>query len=155
VQAGPAETRDLFEKGVVDTLTSPWGSMLLFGLEKVTKYSMEMPVTTSTFQWIMNHKTYNSMSATQKKAIDDHCTTEWASKFSGPWIDYEAAGQAKLKAVPDREIYSISPAQTEEWKKSAEFLYKQWTDDVRKTGVDPDTAMKELRALLSENKGGF
>ena len=41
VQAGPAETRDLVDKGVVDTLTSPWGSMLLFGLEKVTKYSLD------------------------------------------------------------------------------------------------------------------
>src|SRR5262245_55159481 len=38
VQAGPSESRALVEKGVVDTLTSPWGSMLLFGMEKVTKF---------------------------------------------------------------------------------------------------------------------
>jgi len=155
VQAGPAETRDLFEKGVVDTLTSPWGSMLLFGLEKVTKYSLDTPVTTSTFQWIMNHKTYNAMSAAQKKVIDDHCTTDWASKFAGPWIDYEAGGLAKLKAVPGREIYSITPEQTALWQKSAEFLTKQWGDDVRKAGGDPDTIMKELRTALSQANAGF
>ena len=77
VQAGPAETRDLLEKGVVDAVTSPYGSMFLFGMEKVTKYTLELPVTTSTFQWIINWKTYNSMSASQKKAIDDHCTDRY------------------------------------------------------------------------------
>src|SRR5262245_16657816 len=92
VQAGPSETRDLLEKGVVDAVTSPYGSMYLFGMEKVTKYTLEMPVTTSTFQWIMNRKQYDSMSDKQKKAIDDHCSTDMASKFAGPWIDFEAAG---------------------------------------------------------------
>jgi TRAP-type C4-dicarboxylate transport system substrate-binding protein len=155
VQAGPSETRDLFEKGVIDTLTSPWGSMLLFGTDKVTKYSLETPVTTSTFQWIMNHKTYNAMSASQKKVIDDHCTTDVASKFAGPWIDYEAAGKEKLRAVSGREMYGISAGQTEEWKKSADFLYKQWNEDVRKVGGDPDTIMKELKSAMNEFKGGF
>ena len=82
--------------------------MLLFGMEKVTKYTLELPVTTSTFQWIMNWKTYNAMSAAQKKVIDDHCTTDWASKFAGPWIDFEAGGLTKVKAMPNREIYPIT-----------------------------------------------
>ena len=155
VQAGPAETRDLVDKGVVDTLTSPWGSMLLFGLEKVTKYSLDLPVTTSTFQWIVNPKTYNDMSAAQKKVIDDHCTSDWAAKFAGPWIDYEADGVIKLKAVPNREIYSITAQQTEEWKQSAQFLYKQWADDVRKAGGDPDAIMKELQTALVQFNAGF
>ena len=112
-------------------------------------------VTTSTFQWIMYPKTYNAMSAAQKKVIDDHCTTDWASKFAGPWIDYEAGGLAKLKAVPGREIYSITPEQTALWQKSAEFLTKQWGDDVRKAGGDPDTIMKELRTALNQANAGF
>ena len=155
VQAGPAETRDLVEKGVVDTITSPWGSMLLFGLEKVTKYSLDLPVTTSTFQWIINWKTYNEMSAAQKKVIDDHCTTEWAAKFAGPWIDFEAGGVTKLKAEPGREIYAVSAEQAEEWKRSADPIYKQWSDDVRKVGNNPDAVMKELKDALAEFKAGL
>jgi TRAP-type C4-dicarboxylate transport system substrate-binding protein len=155
VQAGPAETRDLLEKGVVDSLTSPWGSIFLFGIDKVTKYHMELPVTVSTFQWIMNWKTYNAMSAAQKKVIDDHCTTDHASRFAGPWIDYEAAAVEKLRAMPDREVYTSTAAQTDEWRKSAEPLYKQWGEDVRKAGGDPDTIMKELQTAMNQYKGGF
>jgi len=155
VQAGPSETRDLMDKGVVDAASSPWGSVILFGLDKVTKYHLEMPVTTSTFQWIMNKKIYESMSAAQKKVIDDHCTSDRASKFAGPWIDYEAAGMAKLKADPAHDVYSITAEQTAEWKKSSEFLYKKWADDVRKVGGDADTIIKELQTLLVQYKAGF
>jgi TRAP-type C4-dicarboxylate transport system substrate-binding protein len=155
VPAGPAETRDLMAKGVVDTLTSPYGSMFLFGTEKTTKYTLELPVTVSTFQWIMNWKTYNEMSAAQKKVIDDHCTNDWAAKFAGPWIDYEAGGGPKLKALKDREMYSVTDAQYGEWRKSAEFLYKRWEDDVRKVGSDPGIVLKELQTALAQHKAGF
>ena len=155
VPAGPSETRDLMSKGVVDTLTSPYGSMFLFGTDKTTKYTLELPVTTSTFQWIMNWKTYNAMSAAQKKVVDDHCTNDWGAKFAGPWIDFEAGGGPRLKALKDREMYSVSAAQFEEWKRSADFLYKQWADNVRKVGGDSDTIMKELQTALSQFKAGF
>ncbi len=155
VPAGPAETRDLMDKGVVDTLTSPYGSMFLFGTEKTTKYTLELPVTVSTFQWIMNWSTYNSMSAAQKKVIDAHCTTDWATKFAGPWIDFEAGGGPRLKALTDRDMYSTTAEQTELWKKSAEPVFKQWSDSVRKVNADPDTILKELRTALGQYKAGM
>jgi TRAP-type C4-dicarboxylate transport system substrate-binding protein len=155
VQAGPAEMRDLLEKGVADTTSSPWGSMLLFGIEKVTKYSLDLPMTTSTFQWIINWKDYNEMSAAQKRVIDDHCTPEWAEKFAGPWIDFEAGGITKLKAVPDREIYSVTPEQVVQWKQSAAPVYEQWSNDVRKTGADPASVMKELKEALAQYNAGM
>jgi TRAP-type transport system periplasmic protein len=155
VPAGPAETRDLMDKGVVDTLTSPYGSMFLFGTEKTTKYTLELPVTVSTFQWIMNSNTYNSMSAAQKKVIDAHCTTDWAARFAGPWIDFEAGGGPRLKALADREMYSATAEQTELWKKSAEPVFKQWSDSVRKVGADPDAILKELRTALAQYNAGM
>ncbi len=127
----------------------------MFGMEKVTKYTLELPVKTSTFQWIMNKKTYDSMSDRQKKAIDDHCSTDMASKFAGPWIDYEAAGVIKLRTEPGRETYMVTEEQIAEWKKSTEPAFKQWADDVRKTGADPDTVLKELQSALNQFKGGF
>ena len=43
----------------------------------------------------------------------------------------------------------------EEWKKSAEPVYKQWADEVRKAGNDPDTILKELRTALAQNNAGM
>jgi TRAP-type C4-dicarboxylate transport system substrate-binding protein len=155
VQASAPEVRDVLEKGVADALTFPWGSVLLFGVEKVTKYHMDVPLHTTTFQWLMNKGTYDRMSAAQKKVIDDHCTTEWAGRFADPWADYERAGLAKLKADSGREVYSITADQLDEWKKSTEPLHKQWADSVRKVGGDPDTIMKELKDALAQYKAAY
>ena len=54
VQSGPSEAADLLSKGVADALTFPWGSVTLLGADKVTKYHLDIPLATATFQWIMN-----------------------------------------------------------------------------------------------------
>ena len=66
---------------MAEAVNFPWGSVPLLGVDKVTKYHMDAPLNTVTFQWLMNPKTYAAMSPAQKKVIDDHCTTEWAGKF--------------------------------------------------------------------------
>ena len=112
----------MLDKGVADAVTFPWGSVVLFGVDKVTKYHMDAPLYVTTFAYTMNKGTYERMSAAQKKVIDDHCTTEWAGKIGGPWADFEHAGIAKIKAEPGHEVYSITDEQLGEWKKSAEPL---------------------------------
>jgi hypothetical protein len=37
-----------------------------------------------------------------------------------------------------------------QWKKAAEPLVKTWADGVKRTGVDPDKAMDELKASLAK-----
>ena len=95
------------------------------------------------------------MSAKQKKAIDDHCTNEWALKVAAPWADFEHAGIAKIKAESGHEVYELTPAQLGEWKKAAAPLEKAWADNVKKVGVDPDAAMKELKADLVKYKAAY
>ena len=67
----------------------------------------------------MNKKKYEGMSPAQKKAIDDHCTNEWALRVAAPWADFERAGVAKLTNEPGHEVYTISDAQLAEWKQAA------------------------------------
>jgi len=155
VTTSPTEIRDVIEKGVADATTSPYGSVLLFGIDKVTKYHLEIPLATTTFQWIMNKDTYNAMSAAQKKVIDDHCTNDWAARFADPWADFEAAGINKLRELPGHEIVSVNDEQLKEWKTSAEPVYKTWADSVRKTGGDPDVVLKDLRSALEQYKASF
>src|SRR3954464_14036232 len=155
VQSSAPEVRDILEKGVADAVTFPWGSIPLFGIDKVVKYHMEVPLYVTTFAWVMNKATYGQMSATQKKVIDDHCTNEWAGKVAGPWADFEHAGIAKLKGEAGHEVYTISDAQLAEWKKAAEPLEKSWADAVKKAGGDPDAVMKELKASLGKYSAAY
>ena len=155
VQAAAPEVRDILEKGVADAVTFPWGSVPLFGIDKVTKYHLDMPLYVTTFAFVFNKAKYNEMSAAQKKVIDNHCTPQWALKVAAPWADFEHAGIAKIKAEAGHEIYEPSAAQVAEWKRAAEPLEKTWADNVRKTGGDPDAIMKELKAQLAKDKAAY
>jgi len=154
VQSSAPEVRDLLEKGVADAVTFPWGSVPLFGIDKVTKYHMEVPLYVTTFAFVFNKDKYNQMSASQKKVIDDHCTNEWALRVASPWADFEHSGIAKLKAE-GHDVYTLSPEQLGEWKKAADPLEKAWATNVKKTGGDPDTMMKELKAELAKFNSAY
>jgi len=150
VQTSAPEVRDTIERGVADAVTFPWGSLVLFGIDKVTKYHMDAPLYVTTFVLVMNKDTYNAMSDRQKKAIDDNCNTEAAGRVGKPWGDFEDAGLGKVKAEPGQEVYTLTADQLAQWKKASEPLVKTWADGVKKTGVDPDAALKELKASLAK-----
>ena len=155
VQASAPEVRDIIDKGVADAVTFPWGSVPLFGIDKVTKDHLDMPLYVTTFAFVFNRAKYNEMSAAQKKVIDNHCTPEWALKVAAPWADFEHAGIAKIKAEAGHEVYEPSAAQVAEWKKAAEPLAQTWADNVKKAGGDPDAIMKELKAELAKFKAAY
>ena len=64
--------------------------------------------------------------------------------------DFERGGVAKLTAEPGHEVYTIAPAQLDEWRKAAEPVVKIWADAARKVGVDPDVALAELKASVQK-----
>jgi TRAP-type C4-dicarboxylate transport system substrate-binding protein len=155
VQSSAPEVRDILEKGVAEAVTFPWGSVPLFGIDKVTKYHIDAPLYATTFAFVFSPTTYSQMSAAQKKVIDDHCTNEWALRVAAPWADYEHAGIGKLKADPAHEVYPLTADQLAEWKKAAEPLEKAWAANVKKAGGDPDAAMKELKESLAKFKAAY
>ena len=59
VQASAPEIRDVLEKGVADAAGSPWGSMQLFGIDKVTKYHIDAPFYVSEQVWVLNKAKYD------------------------------------------------------------------------------------------------
>ncbi len=152
VQSSAPEVRDLLEKGVADAVSFPWGSVILFGIDKVVKYHMEAPLYVTTFAFVMNKDKYNQMSERQKKAVDAHCNNEQAGKVAAPWGQFEDSGVDKIKAQGDHEVYKLTPEQTTAWKKAAEPLYRKWSQDAAKTGIDAEAAMKDLKAALARHK---
>src|SRR6201998_4822002 len=68
VQSSAPEARDIIERGVADAVTFPWGSLALFGIDKVTKFQMDAPLYVTTFAFVFNKAKYNMMSDTQHQA---------------------------------------------------------------------------------------
>ena len=155
VQASAPESRDMLERGVADAITFPWGSTMLFGIDKVVKYHADAALYTAGFAWVMNKEKYEALAPAQKKVIDDHCTTEWAVKLASPWADFESAGRDKIKAMPDHVVTTLTPEQLTAWKIAVEPLRKNWAASVRKVGIDPDVAYGELKAALTKYKAAY
>ncbi|MEY4362916.1 MAG: hypothetical protein RLZZ24_268, partial [Pseudomonadota bacterium] len=155
VQASAPESRDILERGVAEAITFPWGSLTLFGIDKVVKYHMDVPLYVTPFVWVMNKDKYNSLSATQKKAVDSHCTSEWAEKVGSAWADFEIAGHNKLTADPGREVYKLTPEQLSAWKTAVAPAEQQWAADVKKVGQDPAAVMSAFKQSLAKYKSGL
>jgi TRAP-type C4-dicarboxylate transport system substrate-binding protein len=149
-----SEARDVLERGVADGIFFPWGSMFLFGLDKVTKYDMDVPLFTAVFTYSMNKAKYDAMSPAQKKVIDEHCTNEWAVKVASPFADFEKAGRPKMLAAPGHEVYPLTPEQLKAWKAVVAPLQKQWAESVTKAGGNPDVIYKELQDAIAKNDAG-
>ena len=77
---------------------APWGSMGLFGIDKVTSFHIDAPIYVSEQVWVLNPATYAKLSPAQKKVMDDHCSSDWALKIAAPWADFESGGRP---LVPD------------------------------------------------------
>jgi TRAP-type C4-dicarboxylate transport system substrate-binding protein len=156
VQASAPEAREVLERGVADAITFPWGSILLFKIDSVTKFHMDVPLYATTFAWVMNKAKYDSMSPNQKKVIDAHCSPEWAEKVATPWAAYEAAGRDKLRNANGHTVYKLTDAQVAAWRKAAEPLTQIWADNIKKANVgDPDKILKELKDELTSAKAGL
>ncbi len=155
IQASAPESRDALERGTADEITFPWGSVFLFGIDKVVKYHIDVPLYTTVFTYNINLDKYNSMSAAQKKVMDDHCSPEWASKVTDPWTEFEANGRVKMKALPDHEVYPLTAAQLDEWKKAVKPLHDSWAEAVKKAGGDAAAIDADLQATLKKYDAGL
>jgi TRAP-type C4-dicarboxylate transport system substrate-binding protein len=155
VQASAPAARELLERGVADGIFFPWGSQVLFGIDKVTKYDIDAAMYVTTFVWVLNKDRYEGLSAAQRKVIDDHCTTDWAVRFASPWADFERAGLAKVKAEPSHTVSALTPDQLAAWQKSAEPLRQSWAKGARRVGGDPAAILQALEASIAHYKAGY
>lgn len=155
VQASAPESRDILERGVADAITFPWGSLVLFGIDRVVKYHMDAPLYANGFTLSLNKAKYDSMTPAQKKVIDDHCSTEWAAKVASAWGAFESAGRDKIKAMPSHDVYKLTPDQLAAWETAAQPLHAAWAEAVKAAGGDPDAITKDLKANIATYNAGF
>ncbi len=147
VQSSAPEAREVLERGVANTIGFPWGSIVLFGIDRVVKFHMDVPLFSTTFVWAMNQGKYDALSANQRRVIDDHCTSAWAETVASPWADFEHAGHAKLAAEAGHEIYPLTPDQLAAWRRAAEPLTARWATKVE----NADAVMANLKATLKRH----
>jgi TRAP-type C4-dicarboxylate transport system substrate-binding protein len=155
VQASAPESRDMLERGVADAITFPWGSLSLFGIDKVVSHHIDTPLYVTPFVWVINKDKYNALGAGQKKVIDEHCTSEWAEKVASSWADFESAGRTKIAGMAGHEMVKLNAEQIEAWRKAMAPVTEQWAKDAAKTGNDPKLVLDGLHNSLVKYKSAL
>ncbi|WID99855.1 TRAP transporter substrate-binding protein (plasmid) [Bosea vestrisii] len=155
IQASAPESRDALERGVADAITFPWNSIFLFGIDKVAKHTLDVPLYTTSYTWSLNKAAYDRASPQQKRAIDEHCTAQWAVKISHAWTVFEEEGRQKMRKASGHEITELTPDQLKQWQDAAAPLRTNWANSVRAKGFDPDEVLAELKQKLSDRKATY
>jgi len=155
VMVSAPESRDALEKGVADAITFPWHSIITFGIDKVIKYHTDMKLYAASFAWTMNKDSYQKLSASQKKVIDEHCNNEWATRIGHDWGDDEDSGRELLAKSPGHTIVKVTDAQINAWRKAAEPLTADWLKKPNNSGIDTREALESLRKGLKTNNAAY
>ena len=148
VPAPAADARDLLATGVAEGVTLPWGTAVSLGIDRVTRFHLDLPLYVTAHAVVMTKAKYDALSPAQRKVIDDHCTPEWAETIAAPWAAMEASGRDRIRAQAGKDVYAITPAQLAEWRKAVQPLRKDWDDQVRRAGGSPAAIYRDLQDEL-------
>ena len=149
VPVAAPEARDALERGVVELMTAPWGSMLRpWNLDKAVQYTLDMSFYSGNLFDGINKAAYNKLSPAHKKVIDEHCTPEWSKRIAAGWAENEKKGHAELMAQKTRTVHVPSKAELKLWHDAMAPITEQWKKSVKDRGVDADAALNDLKTAL-------
>jgi TRAP-type C4-dicarboxylate transport system substrate-binding protein len=159
VQVPIMEAADTLKKGITDAITGTYDSLThpAFKFHTVTEYTLDTKMYLATLLHLISRKTYDSMSAAQKKVIDDHCTPEWSARVYKHWYDDQVERENEIRKAGDKitKITTIGPAELEQWRKAAEPVVTSWKESVTKAGYNADQVLEEFKSELKKANALF
>ncbi|HWM46592.1 MAG TPA: TRAP transporter substrate-binding protein [Xanthobacteraceae bacterium] len=149
IQVPIMEAYETLKRGLADAITVPWGGLThpAFKFGTVTEYTLDAPLYVSTFTHGISRALYDSMSESQKKAVDSVCTPEWAAKIYRHWYADDSGRERAIRKT-DRKITKIGPQEVALWRKAAEPVVATWKESVKKAGYNPDEVLDEFKSGL-------
>jgi len=150
VQVPAPAMREALAKGTADVTASPWGSLFVFGAQDLVTHHLDIPLYVTSFAFVMNKGKIDSLSAEDRKVMDDHCTPEWSEKMASGWADAEASGRQKIADMEGHTLYAPDDAQLQMWKDTMAPLTDEWKATAAKAGIDADAAYDSLVETLKK-----
>ena len=150
---------DALSKGTIDGCVIPWEVVPSVKVHELTKFHSEFDpaggaLYTTTFVMAMNKAKYNSLAPDLKKVIDANsglATSAWLGKVQQ---GNDPAGRKAAEAVKDTTIYTIPPAEAQEFKRKARLVEVEWVEDMNKRGFDGKKLLEGARALIEKHGKG-
>ncbi|KAI1694267.1 FMN-dependent dehydrogenase domain-containing protein [Ditylenchus destructor] len=155
VQASAPESRDMLERGVADAITFPWGSIGLFGIDKVVKYHMDVPLKSHALrvgdEQGQVRRDVRRAEEGDRRPLHQRVGAEGGGP-GGP-TSSSAAAPRWLRCRGTR--FTSSRPSSWGMAQAAAPSEAQWADSVKKVGEDPKAVMDALKASLTKYKSAL
>lgn len=146
---------DALSKGTIDGAVIPWEVVPSVKVNELTKFHSEFDpaggaLYTTTFVMAMNKAKYNSLPPDLKKVIDANSGFETSGWLGKTQQEGDIAGR---KSATDRNntVYTIPPADAQEFRRKARLVEVEWMEDMNKRGFDGRKLLDTARSLIEKH----
>lgn len=155
ISAPETATGDLLQSRGAEGVVAGWDSLSFFGFDTAVKYHLDVPLYVSPLALVINKAAFGALSQAQKNVIEAHCSTPSAVQVVAPWAEAAQAARRQLLSAPGHEVYALTPEQIGAWRAATQSLQESWALNTRRAGIDPGSAMKDLKDLLGKYKAAY
>ncbi|MDA1059693.1 MAG: TRAP transporter substrate-binding protein DctP [Proteobacteria bacterium] len=147
--ASSSEMNEKLNRGTLSAAIQGWSGMKTFKTLPLVSYTVDVPVGTLGFLLLMNKKTWEGLSAAEKKALQDNGGLMIA-KDSG--AAYAKAGidiRAEVKAEGKHTMVTFTDAELAAYEADAKKIWEEWANQTPSNRKAFDAAQKLLKELRS------
>ena len=133
----------------------PWEVVPSVKVDELTKFHTEFDpaggaLYTSVFVMAMNKGKYDALPADLKAVIDKNSGIETSAFLGRTQQAGDAPGRAGA-AKRGNSIYTVSPAEAQEFKRKARLVEVEWVQDMNKRGFKGEQLLDTARKLIAKH----
>jgi len=136
------------QHGTIDGFMLPWEAVAGFRADEVTKHHTEFGFYSLAFVATMNKKTYEKLSADQKKAIDENSGMKWALIAGRGFDKGDADALPKIKKTGT--IHQIEAAEKAKWLEAGKRATKSYLSELDQKGLAGTDTYNKVKAYIAE-----
>ena len=146
---------DALSKGTINGCVIPWEVVPSVKVNELTKFHAEFDpaggsLYTTTFVMAMNKAKYESLAPDLKKVIDNNSGMATSAMLGKIQQGNDVPGR---KSASDRgnTIYTVSPAEAQDFRRKARTVEVEWVEDMNKKGFDGKKLLDTARGLIEKH----
>jgi TRAP-type C4-dicarboxylate transport system substrate-binding protein len=148
---------DALSKGVIDGCVIPWEVVPSVKVHELTKFHSEFApaggaLYTTTFVMAMNKAKYAGLPPDLKAVIDKHSGLETSGWLGRTQQAGDAAGR-EAAVKQGNTIYTIPPADAQEFQRKARLVEVEWVQDMDKRGFNGRQLLETAKSLIAKHGG--
>jgi len=113
-------------RGTIDGTTMPPGSLIDYGISRITKYHYVSPIGAAPLNFLMNREKFDSLPTAGRDAIQKHSGGWAATRFVETYAARNDSAMAQLQSDPMRTVIFPSQAELESARDTFRRVIEAW-----------------------------